>query len=307
MQVLSTPSNQLPFANSKFLLVIMSSIAYFIAAKLGSLVSIADGNISPLWPASGLMIALVLTYGYWISSAAFIGTLIFVISNNTHLSGAMGAALGNTLEPFLATYLARKFIDIPKLFSSWENITKFFIFAALIATALCALIGVASIVIAMSLPWEHFPQLFINWWLGDLIGAVIFAPIILIMTNSKYTQEVRGNELLWPLFGLSILTISIFLYSPSTSSWRLEYLLFPVVIWISLRQKLFGAALAVLIVTVITTTCAAIGFGPFEFTNSPSNVPALQLYLVALAFSCFVIAATEYQKALALSGVGNIK
>lgn len=282
------------------------SVIYFIFAKLGSLSSIADGNISPVWPASGIMIALVIIYGYWLALASFIGTFIFVMLNGTPLLGALGASVGNMLEPILAAFLVYRFIGRDNLLSNWDKVVRFFVFAGFVPTVVCAMIGVASIIVTTAISWQKFPQFFINWWMGDFMGAVIFAPILLVAFKLIQQKRQLDKELIGLSVALAVISIFVFFGSTLTISWRLEYLIIPVVLWISLRHEYAGAAISSLIISTVVVSSASAGFGPFELKNDASNLPVLQFYLIILAFSSFVIAATEYRRKSALSEVRTL-
>src|ERR1700687_4885523 len=82
---------------------------YLTAGELGLSVPFTSGNVSPVWPASGVALASVLLWGYevWpgIALAAFLVNFFSPVS----AAAALGIALGNTSSALFGGYLWRRF------------------------------------------------------------------------------------------------------------------------------------------------------------------------------------------------------
>src|SRR5688572_1360250 len=83
--------------------------AYIVSAKIGLLLALVEGNVSPVWPPSGLALAAVLLFGNQMWPGIALGTLLAGLSTGAPVVFALGAALGNCLEALLAAYLLRQF------------------------------------------------------------------------------------------------------------------------------------------------------------------------------------------------------
>jgi len=83
-------------------------LLYLAAGKLGLSVPFTSGNVSPVWPASGVALAAVLLWGYgtWpgIAAASF---LVNFWSPIPPLA-ALGLAVGNTSSALVGGYLLRR-------------------------------------------------------------------------------------------------------------------------------------------------------------------------------------------------------
>ncbi len=55
---------------------IVIAIAYWILARLGQIVAIDPGNVTPVWPASGLALVVVLRRGYRVWPALWLGNFL---------------------------------------------------------------------------------------------------------------------------------------------------------------------------------------------------------------------------------------
>ena len=67
----------------------------------------------------------------------------------------------------------------------------FIVVAACLTPALSATIGVASLCAGQVQPWGRFQELWIAWWVGDVLGALVVAPVILTVARSTRTRTRR--------------------------------------------------------------------------------------------------------------------
>src|SRR5712692_7257848 len=83
---------------------------YFLAAKLGLSLAFLNASVSPVWPPTGVAIALVLWLGYRAAPGVLLGALLanYFLTEVT-LATAIGISRGNTLEAITAAYLVRRF------------------------------------------------------------------------------------------------------------------------------------------------------------------------------------------------------
>src|SRR5512143_1111036 len=123
-------------------LVLLVAALYFLGAKLGLSLAFINASVSPVWPPTGIAIALVLWLGYRALPGVLIGALIanFTLTDVSVLT-ASGIAVGNTLEAFTAVYLLRRYARHRNPFSRAIDVLKFVAFAATLSTALAATLG----------------------------------------------------------------------------------------------------------------------------------------------------------------------
>ena len=69
-------NNQLRYAAEFLGESIFVAICYIMAAKIGFSTAIPPGNITIVWPASGLALAAVLVFGYRTSVGVWIGSFL---------------------------------------------------------------------------------------------------------------------------------------------------------------------------------------------------------------------------------------
>ncbi len=147
---------------------------------LGMKLAVASGNISPVWPATGIAIAAVYLGGYRLAPGVFFGALVFEWLTGAPWIVLLGGPAANMLEPIIAVYAIRRFTSDSGPLESSLSVVKYFFFAGILATAVSATIGVASMCAGGLGSWDQYGYLWSTWWLGNVMGAVVVAPVILV-------------------------------------------------------------------------------------------------------------------------------
>src|SRR5215813_1739890 len=89
---------------------------YLVAGKLGLSVPFTSGNVSPVWPASGVALSSVMLWGYKVWPAIALAAFFVNFLNPIPTVSCIGLALGNTSSALVGGYLVRRFLnDRPSL------------------------------------------------------------------------------------------------------------------------------------------------------------------------------------------------
>jgi integral membrane sensor domain MASE1 len=131
------------------------SAAYFVAGKIGLSIPFTSGNVSPVWPPSGIALAAILTWGYrvWpgIALAAF---LVNFMSPIPH-TAALGIAVGNTSAALVAAFLLRRISNFQTL-GQLRDVFALVSLAGIFSTTIAASVGVASLFLTGVQPWSTY-------------------------------------------------------------------------------------------------------------------------------------------------------
>src|SRR5216110_332672 len=161
-------------------MILIVAAVYFLAAKLGLSLAFLNASVSPVWPPTGVAIAIVFWLGYRAVPGVFLGALLAnSLLTNVPLATTLGIAIGNTLEAITAVYLLRRFNGSRIPFNRVIDVLKFLLFAVIFSTAISATIGTLSLCLGGAATWSNFGWLWLTWWLGDGVGALVVAPLIL--------------------------------------------------------------------------------------------------------------------------------
>ncbi len=160
---------------------------YFGAAKLGLSLAFVAEQVSAVWPPTGIALAAVLLWGYRVWPGIALGAFLANATANEPIATACGIALGNTLEALVGTWLLRWLVDFDNALERLRDALGLMLLAAGLATMVSATIGVTSLCLGgVNLPalqrtieWSDFVSLWWVWWLGDAMGALVVAPVLL--------------------------------------------------------------------------------------------------------------------------------
>ena len=106
MQPLATASNARRPAY--IIEVLAAAIVYFATSRLGLELAVVAKQVSIIWPATGLALALLVLRGRLLCPAIFLGAFAANVLNDTSVVASAGIAVGNTLEALLGATLLRR-------------------------------------------------------------------------------------------------------------------------------------------------------------------------------------------------------
>jgi PAS domain S-box-containing protein len=194
-------------------------------------------------------------------------------------------ASGNTLEALIGAYLVKRFISGNLPFDRTQDTSYFILLGALVSPVASATIGTASFCIYGD-DWSRSGQMWLTWWLGDAVGALIFAPLLL-------TWEKRGT-LCWDIKKAAeaaallalFLLVEVIVFRLNLP---LEYLVFPALFWTAFRFGQFESAVTVALVMVTFLFWTVKGFGPFVGNTLNNALLFLQSYLGVASASTLLL------------------
>lgn len=269
------------------------ALAYLATAKLGFLLAFEQTNATALWPPTGIALAACLVFGSRIWPGIFLGAFL---ANMMILAGApftwlpallvsLGTAAGNTLEALLGAYLVRRFTAGDQPCEQPLDTIYFIMLGALVSPVVSASIGTISFA-AYSGDISRWTQMWVTWWLGDAVGALVFAPLLLNWNKRLILRWDTGKvlEAVALLFLLFIVELVVFYFNLP-----LEYLVFPVLFWTAFRFGQFEAAVIVALVMLTFLIWTVNGFGPFTDKQLNHALLFLQSYLGVISVSTLLL------------------
>ena len=281
------------------LTVLVIAGLYFAAAKLGLSLASVHTNVSPVWPPTGIAIAAVLLLGYRVWPGILLGAFLanFLTPVPVAISGAI--AIGNTLEALSAGFLLRS-LDFRNSLDRARDVFKFVI-AVLICTMVSATIGTFSLCLGHAAKWADFGSLWMTWWLGDAVGGLVLAPLLLAWRTKSggWLPKRRDVEAVVLLVLLSLSAIATFGgTSPITVHYYpLARLTVPLFLWAAFRLGQSGVTLASVVLSIFAVWGTANGLGPFISSTPNESLLLLQVFLGSNAVTfLFLVAVVEERR-----------
>src|SRR5258708_14329273 len=213
---------------------------YLVAAKLGVSLGSVNASVSRVWPPTGVAIALGLFLGYRTIPGVLLGALFAnYLLTEVSLATATGISIGNTLEAITAVYLVRRFMGSRNPFQRAIDVLKFVVFAAIVSTAMSATIGSVCLCLSGAACWNNFGWLWLTWWAGDGVGALVVTPLILSWID-RPIERWRGWRaaeavLLFLLMALLSATVYTNLVTPSAPGRPWCHVYIPLLLWAAFR------------------------------------------------------------------------
>lgn len=288
--------------------ILAVAAVYFVAAKVGLSFAFVNASVSPVWPPTGVAIAAVLLWGYRIWPGIFLGAFLVNLMTPLPMATAVAIAIGNTGESLSAFFLLRA-LGFHLRFDRARDVFKFVI-AAVLCTAVSSTVGNISLCLARLARWEGFALLWRTWWLGDLAGALIVAPLLLtwLGRSRKWWRPQRSFETILLLVLLSCAAIATFGYSMSASIryYLLTCLIVPFLLWAAFRLGHRGVTLAIAALSAFAVWGTLRGLGPFIGGTANESLMILQLFVASNAVTfLFLVAVVEERRVAEESRLEN--
>ena len=277
---------------------------YVVAAKIGLSFATVHPSATAIWPPTGIALAAFLLLGRDVWPAIFVGAFLANATTDGSFFTSVGIAIGNTLEGALGAYLVELCARGRHAFDRPRDIFRFVALGGLLSPMVSATIGVTTLALAGYAPWHEFGSIWVTWWLGDVAGALIVAPLFIVWASaSPFQFEWGGGQWLEAALLLMALLVTagfVFggFYGP-TRNYPLAFFCIPILVWTAFRFGQRETATAVVIVSAVATWGTLRGVGA---SGANEQLLLLQGFLGTVAVMALSITAlaTEHRRLLAV-------
>ncbi len=254
--------------------VALVAAAYVVTAKLGLELASVHPSATPVWAPTGIALASVLLLGYRAWPITFAAAFYVNITTAGNLWTALGIAAGNTGEALIGAYLINRYAHGRDAFYSSRTTLTFMLLGAGVAPMVSATAGVTSLALGGYASWHAYPAIWMTWWLGDMAGAVIVAPL-LILWSRPARWELSGREIGERGLFLAILAADVWVVFGGV--FPFVYLTVPLTMWAAFRLSLRETSTVIVLLAGIAAVATIRGTGPFHIVGPNASL----LYLVA--------------------------
>jgi signal transduction histidine kinase len=291
----ATPSNA---GRPAYALEVLGAAAvYFATARLGLDLAVVARQVSIIWPATGLALALLVLRGRRLWPAILLGAFAANALNDTPLLTSAGIAIGNVVEALLGATLLQRAGFQPAM-RRLHDVASLFLLAACVSTISSATVGVATMCLTGTAPWSTFSSLWSTWWIGDAIGDLVTAPFVFVWAdqarNRWRLQRLPEGALL--LCSMFLLSLAVFVDRGSAVPYPVHYLIFPAVIWAALRLGQHATATLVFGSMAVTIVATLAGRGPFVTTNIGASLLQVALFMAVVAVTGLFLGAATAER-----------
>jgi signal transduction histidine kinase len=261
---------------------------YVGAAKLGIALSVAHGLITPVWAPTGIALAALVLFGLRLWPAVAIAAFVANATSGGSLGEAAVISVGNTLEAVVGAFLLSRVGFRPQL-DRVRDVLALVLLAAVASTAVSATNGVTTLWISGDVTGSDYGSEWLLWWIGDGMGNLIVAPLLLVWATTplKLLGRARALEAVALLGALVAVSGIVFL----AGLWRYPHLLFPLLVWAPLRFRQLGAVTSSFVVAAIAIAGAVYGSVPLGQGSTTAIVQVLEGLLAAVTIGQLILGA----------------
>jgi integral membrane sensor domain MASE1 len=267
---------------------------YLVAAKLGLMLAFVHASATAVSPPTGIALAAFLVFGYRVWPSIFVGAFLANIATAGSIATSLGIAAGNTLEGVTGAYLVTRFAGGTRAFDRSQDVFRFALLAGAISTTVSPTVGLTSLALGGFANWTDFGPIWLTWWLGDAVGALQVAPLLVLwLTNPRVRwqreQVVEAACLLLCLFVVGQVVFGG--WTPfEVKEYPLDYLCVPILVWAAYRFGQRETATATVLLSGIALWGTLRGYGPFARETPHESLLLLQGFvgftaLLAMAFA----------------------
>ncbi len=205
------------------------ALAYYVTGRLGLLLAVPPGYATAVWPPSGLALAGILLCGYRVWPAIVIASFALNVPigfDTAHVLDSFAVltiiALGAAAQAVVGARLIEAMVADPRALLREGDIVRFLVLAGPVSCLVSSTVAVALLVskgvVASTSAWLTWS----TWWVGDAIGAMLFAPLVLVwLAPSPYATR-RHLSVSLPMLTMFLLAVGVYVYAQSLERDRWE-------------------------------------------------------------------------------------
>jgi signal transduction histidine kinase/ActR/RegA family two-component response regulator len=275
------------------------AFAYFVAGKAGLRLAFLQPSASPVWPPAGIAVAGLLVLGNRAWPAIFLGAFLVNATTAGDVGTSLAIASGNTLEALCAAWLLNRYAGGIRVFDRAQDVFKFGLIGAG-STAISPSIGLTSLALDGFADWGNYGRVWVTWWLGDLTGYLVIAPLVLLWWigprrewNTKQKVEAAALLLLLVVVGGAVFGGW---FVGFINNYPLAFVCGPIILWTAFRFGQLETATGIFILAGIALWGTLNHYGPFQLATDNQSLLTLQSGAGVLTLTSMTLAAAMTER-----------
>ena len=274
---------------------------YVLAGKLGLRLAFVNASATGVWAPTGIALAAFLILGYDVWPAILCGAFLVNATTAGSVATSLGISVGNTLEGLVGAYLVNRFAGGRRAFARARHALRFAGLAALLSTTVSATLGVTTLSVAGFAEWGRYGSIWVTWWLGDAVGALLVAPALLLWSADHRLRWSRRQVLEAAALLACVVLVGVIVFGGvlpwGRHNYPLEFLCMPLLIWAAFRFGPREVATAMVVLSAIAISGTMHGFGPFFRESQNESILLLQAFMGITAVISMALAVLVSQHA----------
>ncbi len=293
---------------TRWLLAGLLAVLYFVIGGLSLRLAAQPGNVSALWPPSGVALAAVLVFGRRLWPGIVVGSsaanLFYFPAAHVGVGSVIGSiviAFGSALEVATASWIIERYAGGRDAIERPGRVVAFAVSVAASAV-LAAAVGLASTSAFGELSRTHAVDFFFTWWIGDAVGMITVAPLALRLAipDDPALRATRRVEWLVAIAFTLVAGQIVFgrpLPSPTGSPLPIAWLIVVPAMWAALRLGARGVSTVALLIYVLGSWGTISQRGPMGTHPVQLGLLVLDGLLVTVVVSGLLLASESARAA----------
>jgi signal transduction histidine kinase/ActR/RegA family two-component response regulator len=240
-------------------------------------------------------LAAVMLRGYRIWPAILLAAWLANATTAGSAATSFAIALGNTLESLVGGYLINRWSGGLRTFDTPAGVARFALIALFAATPISATIGVGTLALAGFVDDARLALTWLTWWLGDLAGALVITPVIVLWMQSGSEPRPRKDLLETGAVIAAAIAVGIVAFSPlleqTPNRDPLRFLVVLPLMWAALRRNQRDTASVALVLSGFALWGALSGEGPFARSSLNQSLLLLTTYMISTSVPTLALSA----------------
>lgn len=277
----------------KIIAISLTVVVYFIAAKLGLMFAVTQENVTLIWPPTGIAVGSLIIWGYRLWPGVALGAFLTNISTDIAVSTSLAIMTGNTLEALVGAIMVRR-LAISEEFWGIRDVLAIYFIVALLPTTISATFGALSLYHLEGVSTFLASKVWVDWWLGDALGLVMFMPLLVTWYTALQQRNWRWNHSSFTLALITLLFgIPCYISEPLLSIDGEIFLLLPLpfLIFTIIRRGALAATTLSFLLSAILIISSISGGGPFHEHNAHELLVHIYGYIFSLNLIALLTAA----------------
>ncbi len=270
-------------------------LTYLTLAKFSLVLASINPSASPIWPPTGFALASVLLLEYSVWPAIFLGSFIANATTAGSIYTSLAIASGNTVECVIGAFLINRWSDGIKTFDTPAGVAKFALICFAPSTIISATIGVGSLSLAGYSEWANSLSVWLTWWMGDLAGALVITPVIVLWTTGSARSFNRQEWFHSSFVFVCAIVVGLVAFNPllgqTANTGPLAFLAIAPLMWAALRRNQRDTATTALILACFAVWSALGGGGPFGRSTLNDSFLLLLAFVISISVPSLALSA----------------
>jgi PAS domain S-box-containing protein len=231
-------------------------------------------------------------FGLRVWPAVLLGAFLVNVTTIGSVPASLGIAVGNTLETVGGVWLINRFAGGTAAFARPQGVLQFG-YLAILAATIGATIGNLSLWVGGHAETASLPGIWLTWWLGDAVSAVLFAPFVILWTRPWRAPRVPGSRLEGVLLSIAL---ALTVWTVFTGIEPASFAALPLLVWAALRFGRRGTITAAMATSAIALWATLEGLGPFGVGSTHHPLLFLEAYIGVFTLTSLVLAAATMER-----------